>query len=72
MRKKITKIYNKRETDFTSLHDYNDYLEEIEVIVFSLANKVNEEETKRKVGGCEGSLFGPTVLVSSFSIYTSI
>jgi len=49
IRKKITKIYNQREEEFQSLADFNDYLEEIEVIIFNMANKIDEEETKRKV-----------------------
>jgi len=49
IRKRIVKIYNQREEDFESLKDYNDYLEEIETIIFNLANKVDEDETKRRV-----------------------
>eukprot|EP00794_Sanderia_malayensis_P000475 gene475-1120_t len=53
VRKRIIKIFNKRETDFAEFQDplrhYNDYLEEIETIIFNLANKVDVEETKRKV-----------------------
>jgi len=49
IRKKIIKIYNQREGDFNSLADYNDYLEEIEVMIFNLANKTDVEETKKKV-----------------------
>ncbi|PWA16651.1 hypothetical protein CCH79_00004406 [Gambusia affinis] len=32
IRKKVMKIYNKREFDFPSLRDYNDYLEQVEDI----------------------------------------
>ncbi|KAG9481283.1 hypothetical protein GDO78_010491 [Eleutherodactylus coqui] len=49
IRKKILKIYNKREEDFPSLRDYNDFLEEIEEIVFNLTNNVDLEDTKRKM-----------------------
>ncbi|KAG8561139.1 hypothetical protein GDO81_015264 [Engystomops pustulosus] len=49
IRKKILKIYNKREEDFPSLRDYNDYLEDIEEIVFNMTNNVDLENTKRKV-----------------------
>lgn len=49
IRKKIVKIYNKRCEDFDSLRSYNDYLEEVETIIFNLANKTSVEETKKKV-----------------------
>lgn len=53
VRKKIVKVFNKREEDFSEFEDplraYNDYLEEIEVIIFNLVNKVDVEATKRKV-----------------------
>lgn len=49
IRRKIIKIFNKREEDFNSLMDFNNYLEEVEVIIFNLANKTNVEETKKKV-----------------------
>ncbi|KAH0517128.1 CDK-activating kinase assembly factor MAT1 [Microtus ochrogaster] len=32
IRKKVLKIYNKREEDFPSLREYNDFLEEVEEI----------------------------------------
>lgn len=49
VRKQMMKIFNKQETDFSSLREYNDYLEEIEVIIDSLLTGVNIEETKAKV-----------------------
>ncbi|XP_072283857.1 CDK-activating kinase assembly factor MAT1 [Pyxicephalus adspersus] len=49
IRKKILKIYNKREEDFPSLRDYNDFLEEIEEIVFNMTNNVDLENTKKKI-----------------------
>ncbi|XP_054256281.1 CDK-activating kinase assembly factor MAT1 isoform X2 [Indicator indicator] len=49
IRKKVLKIYNKREDDFPSLREYNDFLEEIEEIVFNLTNNVDLENTKRKM-----------------------
>ncbi|XP_063803779.1 CDK-activating kinase assembly factor MAT1 isoform X1 [Pseudophryne corroboree] len=49
IRKKILKIYNKREEDFPSLRVYNDFLEEIEEIVFNLTNNMDIEDTKRKI-----------------------
>lgn len=49
IRKRIVKVYNQREEDFDTLKEFNDYLEEIETIIFNLANKVDEDETKRRV-----------------------
>ncbi|XP_028398722.1 CDK-activating kinase assembly factor MAT1-like isoform X2 [Dendronephthya gigantea] len=53
IRKRIVKIYNKREDDFSHepdpLRSYNDYLEELETIVWNLANNVELEETNRKI-----------------------
>ena len=53
VRKKIVKIFNKREEDFSDFEDplraYNDYLEEVEVIISNLVNKVELEATKKKV-----------------------
>lgn len=41
--------YNKREDDFETLREYNDYLEEVESIIFNLANDIDVEETKKKI-----------------------
>ncbi|XP_030070222.1 CDK-activating kinase assembly factor MAT1 isoform X1 [Microcaecilia unicolor] len=49
IRKKVLKIYNKREEDFFSLEEYNDFLEDIEEIVFNLTNNVDVENTKKKM-----------------------
>ncbi|XP_077394694.1 CDK-activating kinase assembly factor MAT1 [Festucalex cinctus] len=49
IRKKVLKIYNKRDGDFPSLRDYNDYLEKVEDIVFNLTNNVDVEETKLRM-----------------------
>ncbi|XP_075049632.1 CDK-activating kinase assembly factor MAT1 [Mixophyes fleayi] len=49
IRKRILKIYNKREEEFPSLRAYNDFLEEIEEIVFNMTNNVDLEDTKRKI-----------------------
>ncbi|MEE6494012.1 hypothetical protein FKM82_016994, partial [Ascaphus truei] len=49
IRKKVLKIYNKREEDFTSLKIYNDFLEEIEEIVYNMTNNVDLDNTKRKM-----------------------
>ncbi|GFY63424.1 hypothetical protein TNIN_185401 [Trichonephila inaurata madagascariensis] len=49
IRKRILKDFNKKEEDFDSLREYNDYLEEIETIIFNLANDVQVEATKRRI-----------------------
>ncbi|XP_012869344.1 PREDICTED: CDK-activating kinase assembly factor MAT1 [Dipodomys ordii] len=49
IRKKVLKIYNKREEDFPNLREYNDFLEEVEEIVFNLTNNVDLENTKKKM-----------------------
>ncbi|NWR32162.1 MAT1 factor, partial [Tachuris rubrigastra] len=49
IRKKVLKIYNKREEDFATLDEYNDFLEEIEEIVYNLTNNVDLENTKKKM-----------------------
>ena len=53
VRKKIVKIFNKREEDFSDFQDplraYNDYLEDVEVIIFNLVNKVDVEATRKRV-----------------------
>ncbi|NP_001188073.1 CDK-activating kinase assembly factor MAT1 [Ictalurus punctatus] len=47
IRKKVLKIYNKRDLDFPSLSEYNDYLEQVEEIVFNLTNNLDVENTKQ-------------------------
>ncbi|XP_072347962.1 CDK-activating kinase assembly factor MAT1 isoform X2 [Scyliorhinus torazame] len=49
IRKKVLKVYNKREEDFRTLQEYNDFLEEVEDIVSNLTNNVDVENTKRKM-----------------------
>ncbi|XP_054909389.1 CDK-activating kinase assembly factor MAT1 isoform X1 [Poeciliopsis prolifica] len=49
IRKKVMKIYNKREFDFPSLRDYNDYLEQVEDIVYNLTNNIDVENTKGRM-----------------------
>jgi CDK-activating kinase assembly factor MAT1 len=40
---------NKEETDFETLRDYNDYLEEVEEITWNLILKVDVEQTERRL-----------------------
>lgn len=41
IRRRITNIYNKREEDFPSLRDYNDYLEEVEHMTYKLVEGID-------------------------------
>ena len=49
IRKRVLKDYNKMEEDFSSLREYNDYLEEVEDIIFNLTNNIDLEETKTRI-----------------------
>nr|XP_057947509.1 CDK-activating kinase assembly factor MAT1 [Doryrhamphus excisus]XP_057947510.1 CDK-activating kinase assembly factor MAT1 [Doryrhamphus excisus]XP_057947511.1 CDK-activating kinase assembly factor MAT1 [Doryrhamphus excisus]XP_057947512.1 CDK-activating kinase assembly factor MAT1 [Doryrhamphus excisus] len=49
IRKKVLKIYNKRDGDFSSLREYNDYLEQVEEIVFNLTNNIEVDNTKLRM-----------------------
>ncbi|KAH9303168.1 hypothetical protein KI387_014751, partial [Taxus chinensis] len=41
IRRRISNIYNKREEDFPSLREYNDYLEEVEDMTFKLVEGID-------------------------------
>ncbi|KAH8253616.1 hypothetical protein KR032_006243 [Drosophila birchii] len=49
IRRRILRDYNKREEDFESLEEYNDYLEEIEDIVYNLCNNIEIIETNKRI-----------------------
>ncbi|KAJ0247459.1 CDK-activating kinase assembly factor-like protein [Hirschfeldia incana] len=49
IRRRISEIYNKREEDFPSLKDYNDYLEDVECMVFDLVDGINVEAIEEKI-----------------------
>lgn len=49
IRRTIMKDFNKILSDFSSLKDYNDYLEEIEDIIYNLAHDIDIEETKDRI-----------------------
>lgn len=49
IRKRILRDFNKKEDDFETLRQYNDYLEEIENIIFNLVNDIDVEETTKKI-----------------------
>lgn len=48
-RKKLQKVFNLREEDFSSLRAYNDYLEEYESLVTNLTQDVDVDATWKKV-----------------------
>lgn len=49
IRKRILKDYNKKEDDFETVEDYNNYLEEIELIIFNLCNNIEILETNKRI-----------------------
>ncbi|KAK3714067.1 TFIIH/NER complex subunit [Vermiconidia calcicola] len=48
IRKRVAAVFNRREDDFESLRDYNDYLNEVEDITFNLINNIDLEDTQKK------------------------
>lgn len=49
IRKRVIKDFNKREEDFDSLGEYNNYLEEVETIIFNLTNDIDVKETNERI-----------------------
>lgn len=49
IRKRILRDFNKKEEDFESTRDYNDYLEEIESLIYNLANNIDVMESNRRI-----------------------
>ncbi|KAJ9579623.1 hypothetical protein L9F63_004702, partial [Diploptera punctata] len=49
IRKRVLRDFNKKEDDFISLREYNDYLEEIESIIFNLTNNIDVIATNKKI-----------------------
>ena len=48
----LTKLwgsFNRRQEEFETLRDYNNYLEEVEILTFNLINKTDIEETEQKI-----------------------
>lgn len=49
-RRRVTKVYNKTQKDFETLLEYNNYLEEVEDIIWAIVNEEpNAEEMKNRV-----------------------
>jgi len=49
IRKRILRDFNKRQEDFLTLAQYNDYLEDIETIIYNLANNIDVIETNKRI-----------------------
>lgn len=49
IRKKVLRDYNKKEDDFETLREFNDYLEEVETIIFNLTNNIDVFATNKKI-----------------------
>lgn len=55
VRKRVQRIYNKQQSDFASLSEYNNYLEEVEQITFNLLHKVDTEATHARIAAYEAA-----------------
>lgn len=49
IRKRVLRDFNKKEDDFDTLAEYNDYLEEVETIIYNLANNIDVINTNKKI-----------------------
>eukprot|EP00995_Heteronema_vittatum_P007733 NODE_2885_length_729_cov_260.645588_g2037_i0.p1 GENE.NODE_2885_length_729_cov_260.645588_g2037_i0~~NODE_2885_length_729_cov_260.645588_g2037_i0.p1 ORF type:complete len:162 (+),score=68.49 NODE_2885_length_729_cov_260.645588_g2037_i0:190-675(+) len=49
LRKQLADIYNKTLEDFPNLRDYNDYLEEVETIIYNLTYEIEVPSQQAKI-----------------------
>ncbi|KAH0551371.1 hypothetical protein GP486_007413 [Trichoglossum hirsutum] len=49
IRRRVAKIFNRRQDEFETLNDYNNYLEEVETLTFNLLNGVDVSATESKL-----------------------
>ena len=49
IRRRILREFNKHEQEFATLREYNDYLEDVETIIFNLVNGVDVLTTNKKI-----------------------
>ncbi|KAH0467766.1 hypothetical protein IEQ34_002799 [Dendrobium chrysotoxum] len=49
IRKRVSSIFNKREEDFPSLKEYNDYLEEVEDMTFNLIEGIDVDAIESNI-----------------------
>lgn len=47
VRRDILRKFNKNQEAFSSLRDYNDYLEKLETVIYNLANEIDLDETNK-------------------------
>lgn len=53
IRRKVAAVFNRREDEFETLRDYNDYLNDVEDITFNLINLIDLEETEKRFAAYE-------------------
>ncbi|VVT51603.1 uncharacterized protein SAPINGB_P003151 [Magnusiomyces paraingens] len=53
VRQRVSKTFNKRQEDFENLSEYNNYLEDVENIIFNLVNNIDVEKTEEKLQAYE-------------------
>ena len=49
IRKEVAQVFNRREEEFETLRDYNDYLNDVEDITYNLIHNIDVEATKVKL-----------------------
>ncbi|KAJ8872810.1 hypothetical protein PR048_026426 [Dryococelus australis] len=49
IRKRVLRDFNKKEDDFRTLREFNDYLEEVETIIFNLVHSIDVVATNKKI-----------------------
>jgi len=49
IRRRIAEVFNRREDDFETLLDYNNYLNDVEDITFNLVNNIDVAESEKKL-----------------------
>ncbi|KAF4532267.1 hypothetical protein B566_EDAN007239 [Ephemera danica] len=49
IRRRVLRDFNKREEDFATLREYNDYLEEVESIIYNLTNDIEIVATNQRI-----------------------
>lgn len=49
IRKRVARTFNRREDEFDSLDDYNNYLNDVEDLTYNLVNKIDVEANERKL-----------------------
>lgn len=49
IRKRVLRDFNKKEEDFETLQEYNNYLEEVETIIYNLTNNIDVVNTNKKI-----------------------